>query len=67
MCRVNCYWSAAGGLGPAAKDTTAGENDRIDFPIVLDNGDFHVSVEWGGFNFQPYHEVKHGLTRDLGG
>jgi hypothetical protein len=65
MCRVNCYLRASGGLDPApTKNTTAGENDRIDFPIVLDDGHFQVSVEWGGFDLQPYHSTKHGLTRD---
>ena len=65
MCRVNCYWPASGSLRPAAaKNTTAGKNDRIDFPIVLDNGHFQVSVEWGGFNLEPYHNIKLGLTRD---
>jgi len=65
MRRVNCYWPASGGLDPAAtKNTTAGENDRINLPIVLDDGHFQVSVKWGGFDLQPYHSAKHGLTRD---
>jgi hypothetical protein len=63
---MNCYWPAAGSLGPAAKNATAWENDRIDFPIVLDNGHFYVAVKWGGFNFQPYHSAKHSW-RSTGG
>ena len=59
MCRVNCYWPASGGLGLAAENRTARENDGIDFPIVLDDGDFQVPVEWSGFNLEPYHSAKH--------
>lgn len=38
MGRMNFYVAASGRLGPPAKNTAAGKNDRINCPIVLNNG-----------------------------
>jgi hypothetical protein len=56
------YVAASGRLGPPAKNTAAGKNDRINCPIVFNNGQTGRPV-----NLHPCHSASLGQrsTRDV--
>lgn len=52
-------------LGPAVENTTARKDKRVHLAVRLGNGQFQVSVEWSGFDFQPHDSAERGPTRGL--